>query len=543
MVGASGVRPALVIDAGVIPTALGPAPWGSRLLGPAEESEVTKRIRVQLLLTGGLIAVNLIGVAMAILLIAFVLPGPTLFIDRLAPLNFVGVPVAATTAVVIGTLWGTVSGLRALRWAINPTHVPTEAEQIASAGVPRRLVLLQALLWSIGAAVLTPLYAAAEPALVPDFVLGISFSATVVCTNSYLIAEFALRVVTAKILNNAAPSRRPGIGIFGRSMLVWILGSGAPVALSMVVAVLALSGIEVSTDRLAVCMLSMGGAILGFGLLLITLNLSAIVAPIRAVRDAMRRVEDGDLDVAVSVYDGTESGELQSGFNQMVTGLREREQIRDLFGRHVGHHVADAAIGHDPQLGGRETEAATLFIDIIGSTTMIATQPAEEIVDILNEFFGIVVDEVERRGGLLNKFEGDAALAVFGTPTPLPDAAGAALESARAIQDRLAHNKSTFTAGIGVSAGRVIAGNVGADHRYEFTVIGDPVNEAARLCELAKRDPARILAAATTVASADPVEKTHWRPAEIVILRGRTQHTRLARPDRYAQPEPSVDEA
>ncbi|MGY2060829.1 adenylate/guanylate cyclase domain-containing protein, partial [Nocardia gipuzkoensis] len=172
---------------------------------------------------------------------------------------------------------------------------------------------------------------------------------------------------------------------------------------------------------------------------------------------------------------------------------RERERLRDLFGRHVGHDVAAAALARNPGLGGEELEAAALFVDIIGSTTMAATRPAPEIVTILNGFFEIVVDEVERQGGLVNKFEGDAALAVFGTPAPIPDPPGAALAAGRAIHERISAT-TEFDAGIGIAAGRVVAGNVGAHRRYEFTVIGDAVNEAARLCELAKQDPARLLA-------------------------------------------------
>lgn len=177
-----------------------------------------------------------------------------------------------------------------------------------------------------------------------------------------------------------------------------------------------------------------------------------------------------------------------------------------------------------------ETEAAVLFVDIIGSTTMTATRPATEIVAILNSFFDIVVDEVERCGGLLNKFEGDAALAVFGTPAPLDDASGAAMSCARAIRTRLRAKAADFSAAIGVAAGRVAAGNVGAHQRYEFTVIGDAVNEAARLCELAKNDPGRLLTSETTIATADPAEVRHWQLGESVTLRGRVTPTRLGRP-------------
>ncbi|WP_433681726.1 adenylate/guanylate cyclase domain-containing protein [Nocardia sp. CA-119907] len=507
------------------------APWGSRLLGSAAESAGMRRVRVQLLLTVPSLIANITGIFVSIALVGFVLPGPTVFTRRLVLLNFVATPLYGALALLFGLWWATARGLRVLRWAIDPDQVPTEAEQVAATRVPMLLMLCQAVLWLGGMAILTTLYGLSDPALIPKFIFGIAFSAIVVCANNYLIIEFALRPVTARVLEAAASRRRRGIGVFGRSILAWTLGSAVPVAASMVVAILALTMDDVSKARLAVCVLAFGGAGLCFGLLLMTQTLTATVAPIRGVRRALRRVEDGDLDAAVTVYDGTELGELQSGFNRMVAGLREREQIRDLFGRHVGHDVAEAALEGEPNLGGVECEAAVLFIDIIGSTTMTATRPATEIVAILNSFFDIVVDEVERCGGLLNKFEGDAALAVFGTPAPLADAPGAALSCARAIRNRLTARAHDFTAAIGVAAGRVVAGNVGAHQRYEFTVIGDAVNEAARLCELAKNDPQRLLTSETTIATADPAEARHWQLGESVMLRGRVTSTRLGRPE------------
>ncbi|MFI9507640.1 adenylate/guanylate cyclase domain-containing protein [Nocardia sp. NPDC052566] len=540
------------------------APWGSRLLGSEEESSGLRRLRIQLLLTVSLVVSNFIGIVLSIVLIGFVLPGPTIYSRELVVLDAVVAPVYGTLAFLVGIAWGTARSLRTLRWATDPDQLPTAAEQAAAAAVPRQLVSSQALLWLGGLVVITTAYGLVDPALIPKFVFGIAFSAIVVCANSYLLIEFALRPITARVLDVAESRRRSGMGVFGRSLVVWVLGSGMPVAGLMVIAVLALTMSDVSTARLAVCVLSLGGAALVFGLLLMTQTMSAIVAPIRGVRRALRQVEDGDLGVAITVYDGTELGELQSGFNHMVDGLREREQIRDLFGKHVGREVADAALAGDPTLGGVECEAAALFIDIVGSTTMAATLPAPEIVAILNRFFAIVVDEVERHGGLLNKFEGDAALAVFGTPATLPDAPGAALACARAMRRRLdgtaansTSSKSTaadnisfastasagetadsttpdgstaeIIAAIGVAAGKVVAGNVGAHQRYEFTVIGDAVNEAARLCELAKQDNL-LLASAHTITSAAPAEATHWHLGESVTLRGRLTPTQLARP-------------
>jgi adenylate cyclase len=248
------------------------------------------------------------------------------------------------------------------------------------------------------------------------------------------------------------------------------------------------------------------------------------------VRTALKRVEQGDLDCNVVVFDGTELGELQRGFNSMVHGLRERERVRDLFGRHVGREVALLAEQERPKLGGEERHAAMIFVDIISSTQMVTTRSATEVVELLNRFFAVIVDEVDRHHGLVNKFEGDAVLAVFGAPVSLENPDDEALSAARAMADRLRVEVPECEAGIGVASGQVVAGNVGAKERFEYTVIGEPVNEAARLSELSKQVPGHVIAASDTVAAASETERARWVLGDTVTLRGHEDPTRLATP-------------
>jgi adenylate cyclase len=246
----------------------------------------------------------------------------------------------------------------------------------------------------------------------------------------------------------------------------------------------------------------------------------------------MARVEEGDYDAYVPVDDGSEVGLLEAGFNSMAAGLRERERMRDLFGRHVGHEVAQAALERegDVELGGELREVAIVFVDVIGSTNLAIRRPPHEVVTLLNRFFSIVVEEVEAQCGWVNKFEGDAALCVFGAPTARPDAAGDALRAARNLNQRLVRELHGASAGIGVSAGPAVAGNVGTQERFEYTVIGDPVNEAARLCELAKRRSEQVLASEAVLRRADGDEAERWDLRDSVVLRGREQATRVAAP-------------
>ena len=221
---------------------------------------------------------------------------------------------------------------------------------------------------------------------------------------------------------------------------------------------------------------------------------------------------------------------LQAGFNEMMRGLKERQRVRDIFGRYVGTEVARRALEDVPELGGEDREVAVLFVDVIGSTTFAVNHTPEEVVEELNRFFEHVVEVVHRNKGVINKFQGDAALAVFGAPIPLSDATGYALTAARELRQELTGLR--LEAGIGVAAGHVVAGHIGGHDRFEYTVIGDAVNTAARLTEYAKDTPGRVLTNAATLARANEAEQTRWTVMKSVELRGRNMMTQLARPVR-----------
>ncbi|MGC2652420.1 MAG: adenylate/guanylate cyclase domain-containing protein, partial [Mycobacterium sp.] len=273
-----------------------------------------------------------------------------------------------------------------------------------------------------------------------------------------------------------------------------------------------------------VVVISLAAVLLGLPVMILTSR--SISQPIGEVVDAMAEVEQGNIDTFVGTYERSEIGRLQSGFNRMVSGLAERDRLRDLFGRHVGADVALRALEEGASLSGEVREAAVLFIDLVGSTTLAASRSPQEVAEILNQFFEIVVSAVDQRGGQINKFQGDAALAVFGAPLPIPESPSAALATARMLRNKL-RRLPMVDFGIGVSAGQVFAGNIGAENRYEYTVIGDVVNEAARLADLAKVVEARILCTAVAVDGADTTERRHWLSHGETVLRGRAGSTQL----------------
>ncbi|MDQ2648177.1 MAG: adenylate/guanylate cyclase domain-containing protein [Actinomycetota bacterium] len=486
--------------------------------------------RVQFWLTVVTVLTNLVGAVVVFALLLFVIPRPDGTTVGIA--NMIGVPVYIGFALVVGAVWGTRRLLPLLAW-IEEERAPTTKEQRTTLRAPVHLLVVEGALWLGGAVIFAVINGLRDVELIPPVAFTVLIGGVTTSSAAYLLNERALRPAAAIALSSNPPDRPLVPGVTARSMLAWLLGSAMPALGLIAVAIFTLAGREVSSDRLAITILGLGGISIAVGLLTTALAARATAAAVQSVREALTGIEAGDLDVRTPVFDGTEVGLLQAGFNRMAEGLAERERIRDLFGRHVGETVAESAIEGGRELGGEVREVGVVFVDVIGSTSLAATRPATEVVDVLNRFFAVVVEVVHRHGGIVNKFEGDAALAVFGAPVPLADPAGSALGCLRELGPALAERVPECAAGAGASFGAAVAGNVGAEERYEYTVIGDPVNEAARLTELAKDVPGRIVASGAAVDAADPSEAACWDLGEEVLLRGRTAPTRLAHPARW----------
>jgi adenylate cyclase len=418
---------------------------------------------------------------------------------------------------------------------------PGAGDMAAALAMPRRCAQASALLWAAGTIVLAVLILIVSS---PAAALAIGFTGLLggVTTSAlfYLRAERAARPLTIRALA-AEPVDEPiAPGVRDRLLAAWVLGTGVPLVAVIFVGIIAAtkSGANPVYVGEAVIFLSVLAA--GAGLLALASAAGSIARPVAAVRRALERIEEGELQTRVGVDDASEIGLLEAGFNRMAAGLEERERLRDLFGRHVGRDVAAAALDGTVKLGGEEREVAALFVDVAGSTPLAARLAPGEVVALLNRFFAIVVDVVEANGGLVNKFEGDAALCVFGAPVTRADAAGDALRAARKLAARLRSEVAELDFGIGVSAGVAVAGNIGAEERFEYTVIGDPVNEAARICELAKGRPERVAASGRAVEGAAGDEGAVWQVGEPVILRGREAPTEIAAPGRVAAATGSI---
>ena len=352
----------------------------------------------------------------------------------------------------------------------------------------------------------------------------------------YLVFERIQRPITALALVARQPDEAILPGIRARLLYAWSLGTAVPLSGLIVLGVVGVTRDGVETEYVSAALIFIGCVAIVVGLLATLISARAIADPVTAVRSALDKVAEGDLSGEVEIYDASEVGQLQAGFNRMADGLRERERIRDIFGRQVGHDVARAALAEGTRLGGEEREVGALFVDLTGSTSMALAMPPTEVVRLLNKFFRVVIEVVEAEGGFVNKFEGDASLCIFGAPADSPDPAGEALRAARTLAQRLDREVPEVGFGIGVSAGTAVAGNVGSEQRFEYTVVGDPVNEAARLSDLAKERSERVLASGAALQRAVGPEREEWETGERTVLRGRLEATDLAVPKHARAP-------
>ncbi len=227
-----------------------------------------------------------------------------------------------------------------------------------------------------------------------------------------------------------------------------------------------------------------------------------LLRPICELLAGVQRVDAGDLTARAPVVSDDELGLLTDRFNRMVGQLREKEFLRETFGRYVPKHIAEAILEKRGALEPQQRIATILFTDIEAFTQIAEQLPPGRVVELLNEYFSRVVEIVERHGGVVTQIQGDALLVSFNLPLEDPDHAANAVRAALEIESTI--NRRTFGDGVqfitrvGLNTGSVVAGPVGAEHRLIYTVHGDAVNLAARLEALNKEHRTRILVAEST---------------------------------------------
>lgn len=443
-----------------------------------------------------LVTVNLVGAAAVVLIAAYIVPRPPLaHPGHVRAVNFVAAGVYVAVAVAVGVAVGMSEQRRVQRWLVTDGPATPDVQRLVLRA-PLDLFLLQLGLWlaaAIGFGVLNGL---------PSADLGATVAVTVALTGcstaacAYLLTERVLRPVAARALTDEAPGRLTVPGVAARAVLAWALGTGVPVAGLVAIGAVVLGGRPADVASLAVAMVALGGTALTVGLLAIGVAARATADPADGVRRALERVQAGDLTVRVPVYDGTQLGRLQLGFNRMVAGLAERERIRDAFGVYVDPDVAERVLREGTKLDGELVEVTVMFVDIRDFTGFAESRPATEVVAAVNRLFDRVVPVVHAHGGRVDSYIGDGLLAVFGAPRRQADHADRALAAAADIEAAVVGQP--LQVGIGCNSGSVVAGTVGGGGRYEFSVIGDVVNTAARVEAATRRTGDTVLVAERT---------------------------------------------
>ena len=260
-----------------------------------------------------------------------------------------------------------------------------------------------------------------------------------------------------------------------------------------------------------------------------------VSVPIKAIARAADAVEADDLNSIEALGNSRirELDEAGQAFNNMVSGLRERELIRETLGRFVPEKVASSLLSSGGNIPVQQTEASILFCDIEGFTRLTETLGPVKIVDVLNAYFSAMVDILERHGGVVTQFQGDAILATFNVPIADPEHAANALAAACEMLDEVLttrYDEIAINIRIGINSGEVVAGAIGAKGRLNYTVHGDAVNLAARLEALNKEHGSRLLVSEST---ATQINNAGLIPVGETTVRGQTTSIRLFSVERY----------
>lgn len=257
----------------------------------------------------------------------------------------------------------------------------------------------------------------------------------------------------------------------------------------------------------------------------------SVQEPIDFLAEKMRKLAGGDFDVQTSVLFDDEIGRLKLNFNLMVGQLKEREEIKDTFGKYVSIEIAKHLIKNGKvALGGENIVATVLFSDIRNFTSMSEKMSPEEVVSMLNTYFAYITEPIMEHHGVINKFIGDAVMAIFtphlGSDNHVQDAINAAISMRKRLAELNSSEKLKFPVkfGIGLNTGPLIAGNIGTEKRFEYTVIGDTVNVASRMESLSKTLGHDIILSQSTVEliPADFLPKLTLEKSDPIHIKGKS---------------------
>ena len=224
--------------------------------------------------------------------------------------------------------------------------------------------------------------------------------------------------------------------------------------------------------------------------------------PISSLAEAVKRISEGNYDESVRIKSLDELGQLADSVNTMASGLQEKERVRDLLDKVVSQQIAEELLSNPVELGGEDRTATILFPDIRGFTSYCEDLPPQKVLGELNKVLSCISDIVEAHNGVVDKFQGDAVMALFGAPVSSKNDAANAMAAGLEIISAVGSAENPLSACVGINTGLVVAGNLGSANRLNYSVIGDAVNLAARLESLTRLyNVANIVSAASMSAA------------------------------------------
>ena len=231
-----------------------------------------------------------------------------------------------------------------------------------------------------------------------------------------------------------------------------------------------------------------------------------ITQPVTVLAQGAKKIEQGHYDLTIEVNQNDELGQLAKRFNAMAKGLAERAKIRSLLGKVVSPAIAEQLLSKGVELGGEERQVTILFSDIRNFTSLCETHDAKEVLTLLNQLLTRLSKIIDNHHGVIDKYIGDAVMALFGVPIRDDLQAQNTVLAALAMQQELVlinqelveQKFAAIGLGIGINSANVIAGNMGSATRLNYTVIGDGVNLSSRLEGLTKYYGVTILVSQAT---------------------------------------------
>lgn len=330
---------------------------------------------------------------------------------------------------------------------------------------------------------------------------------TAFCSTLAPVARTALeRGAAARLEGSTGPAT---VDLAGDAYLSWVeaVGDGRQGGVH-VIAVLQRSLDEALAPflRLRIVLLVVFGVGVTVSVVGGVLIASRVTRPVADLARAARRVARGRYDEPVRVPQRDELGLLADSFNEMMTGISERDRIRDLLGRVVSPEIAEELLSKRIELGGEQREVSVLFADIRDFTTISETEPPQRIISLLNTFLTRASEIVEAHGGVVADYIGDSMMALFGAPTRHDDDATRSVRTALDLWVALpeinrrivALGCAPLSVGVGIHTSVVVAGSMGSESRLKYSVIGDGVNLASRLEGLTRRYGVGVIASAAT---------------------------------------------